>query len=46
MLAVAHAAGVKRFIHISTAAVYGITPPPGIGERGRSAAPYGQCLLR
>ncbi len=29
MLAVAHAAGVKRFIHISTAAVYGITPPPG-----------------
>ena len=29
MLAVAHAAGVERFIHISTAAVYGITPPPG-----------------
>jgi len=29
MLAVAHAAGVKRFIHVSTAAVYGITPPPG-----------------
>ena len=29
MLAVAHTAGVERFIHISTAAVYGITPPPG-----------------
>ena len=29
MLAVALAAGVKRFIHISTAAIYGITPPPG-----------------
>jgi len=29
MLAVAHAAGVERFIHISTAAVCGITPPPG-----------------
>ena len=29
MLAVAHDAGVKRFIHVSTAAVYGITPPPG-----------------
>ncbi len=29
MLAVAHAAGVKRFIHVSTAAVYGITPPAG-----------------
>jgi len=29
MLAVAHAAGVKRFIHVSTAAIYGITPPPG-----------------
>jgi nucleoside-diphosphate-sugar epimerase len=29
MLAVALAAGVKRFIHVSTAAVYGITPPPG-----------------
>jgi nucleoside-diphosphate-sugar epimerase len=29
MLDVALAAGVKRFIHVSTAAVYGITPPPG-----------------
>jgi nucleoside-diphosphate-sugar epimerase len=29
MLAVAYAAGVKRFIHVSTAAIYGITPPPG-----------------
>src|ERR1700731_5312709 len=29
LLAVAHAAGVKRFIHVSTAAIYGITPPPG-----------------
>ncbi|MGA7294066.1 MAG: NAD-dependent epimerase/dehydratase family protein [Terriglobales bacterium] len=29
MLATAHGAAVKRFIHISTAAVYGITPPPG-----------------
>jgi nucleoside-diphosphate-sugar epimerase len=29
ILAVAHAAGVKRFIHVSTTAVYGITPPPG-----------------
>jgi nucleoside-diphosphate-sugar epimerase len=29
VLAVAHAAGVKRFIHVSTAAIYGITPPPG-----------------
>ena len=29
MLAVAHEAGVKRFIHVSTAAIYGITPPPG-----------------
>ncbi len=29
ILAAAHAAGVKRFIHVSTAAVYGITPPPG-----------------
>jgi nucleoside-diphosphate-sugar epimerase len=29
MLAVAHAAGAKRFIHLSTAAIYGITPPPG-----------------
>ena len=29
MLAVALAAGVKRFVHVSTAAVYGITPPPG-----------------
>src|ERR1019366_87489 len=29
MLSVAHAAGVKRFIHVSTAAIYGITPPPG-----------------
>jgi nucleoside-diphosphate-sugar epimerase len=29
MLSVALAAGVKRFVHVSTAAVYGITPPPG-----------------
>jgi nucleoside-diphosphate-sugar epimerase len=29
MLAVALAAGAKRFVHVSTAAVYGITPPPG-----------------
>jgi nucleoside-diphosphate-sugar epimerase len=29
MLAVALEAGVKRFIHVSTGAVYGITPPPG-----------------
>jgi nucleoside-diphosphate-sugar epimerase len=29
ILAVAHVAGVKRFIHVSTAAIYGITPPPG-----------------
>jgi nucleoside-diphosphate-sugar epimerase len=29
MLAVALAAGVERFLHVSTAAVYGITPPPG-----------------
>jgi len=29
MLAVAQAAGVQRVIHVSTAAVYGITPPPG-----------------
>jgi len=29
MLKVALAAGVKRFVHVSTAAVYGITPPPG-----------------
>ncbi len=29
LLAVAYAAGVKRFIHVSTAAIYGITPPPG-----------------
>src|ERR1700732_688557 len=29
VLGVAHAAGVKRFIHGSTAAIYGITPPPG-----------------
>jgi len=29
MLAVALDAGVQRFIHVSTAAVYGITPPPG-----------------
>jgi nucleoside-diphosphate-sugar epimerase len=29
MLAIALAAGVKRFVHVSTAAVYGITPPPG-----------------
>jgi nucleoside-diphosphate-sugar epimerase len=29
MLQIALAAGVKRFLHVSTAAVYGITPPPG-----------------
>jgi nucleoside-diphosphate-sugar epimerase len=29
MLAVAQAGGVKRFIHVSTAAIYGITPPLG-----------------
>ncbi len=29
MLAVSLAAGVKRFVHVSTAAVYGITPPAG-----------------
>lgn len=29
MLSVALAAGVKRFVHVSTAAVYGITPPRG-----------------
>src|ERR1700732_2675562 len=29
MVAEAHAAGVKRFIHVSTAAIYGITPSPG-----------------
>lgn len=29
MLAVAHDAGVKRFVHVSTAAIYGITPAPG-----------------
>ena len=29
MLEVALAAGVERFIHVSTAAVYGITPSPG-----------------
>jgi nucleoside-diphosphate-sugar epimerase len=29
ILAAALAAGVERFIHVSTAAVFGITPPPG-----------------
>jgi nucleoside-diphosphate-sugar epimerase len=29
ILAVAHEAQVKRFVHVSTAAVYGITPPAG-----------------
>jgi nucleoside-diphosphate-sugar epimerase len=29
MLATAFAAGVQRFIHVSTAAIYGITPPHG-----------------
>jgi nucleoside-diphosphate-sugar epimerase len=39
VLAVAHAAGVKRFIHVSTAAIYGITPPPGSETEG---APLGR----
>ena len=29
LLQAAQAAGVERFVHISTAAVYGLTPPPG-----------------
>jgi nucleoside-diphosphate-sugar epimerase len=29
LLAECHKAGVKRFVHMSTAAVYGLTPPPG-----------------
>ena len=29
MLEVAQEARIKRFVHVSTAAVYGITPPPG-----------------
>ena len=44
-LAVAHAAGVKRFIHISTTAIYGITPPPGSESEDaplrRTGNPYG-----
>jgi nucleoside-diphosphate-sugar epimerase len=29
LLSVSREAGVKRFVHMSTAAVYGLTPPPG-----------------
>jgi nucleoside-diphosphate-sugar epimerase len=29
LLSVAAAAGVEKFVHMSTAAVYGLTPPPG-----------------
>jgi nucleoside-diphosphate-sugar epimerase len=29
LLSVCHEAGVQRFVHMSTAAVHGLTPPPG-----------------
>jgi len=41
LLAVAAAAGVKRFIHMSTAAVYGLTPPPGCETEDAPVRPTG-----
>jgi nucleoside-diphosphate-sugar epimerase len=42
-LAIAHSAGVKRFIHLSTAAVYGITPPPGSETEDAARRPTGDA---
>ena len=43
MLKVAHARGVERFVHISTAAVHGMTPPPGTESEDVPPRPSGDA---
>lgn len=43
MLAVAHARGVERFVHVSTAAVHGLTPPPGTESEEVPPRPTGDA---
>jgi nucleoside-diphosphate-sugar epimerase len=42
LLEIAEAASVKRFIHMSTAAVYGLTPPPGSETEDARPRPTGE----
>jgi nucleoside-diphosphate-sugar epimerase len=41
LLSVCHEAKVKRFVHMSTAAVYGLTPPPGTEREEAPTRPTG-----
>jgi nucleoside-diphosphate-sugar epimerase len=43
MLQLAEARGVERFIHISTAAVHGLTPPPGTESEEVRPCPSGDA---
>jgi len=43
MLQVAEARGVERFVHISTAAVHGLTPPPGTESEEARPRPSGDA---
>jgi nucleoside-diphosphate-sugar epimerase len=43
MLQVAEARGVERFVHISTAAVHGLTPPPGTESEEARPQPSGDA---
>jgi nucleoside-diphosphate-sugar epimerase len=43
MLEVAYARGVERFVHLSTAAVHGLTPPPGTESEEAPPRPTGDA---
>jgi len=43
MLEVAHRCGVERFVHVSTAAVHGLTPPPGTESEEVPPRPTGDA---
>ena len=43
MLQLAEARGVERFVHISTAAVHGLTPPPGTESEEAGPRPSGDA---